>query len=136
MVEGSLATATKASPMPTGRAPTPILRNVAADVPTRWPPSEVWARAAGAVAASAAATPSNARMRSLEVIVESQAPLCAGQVARRILKLADDPRRARLIARQLVQLFLREQALPRFIALAGEWIDAAGNVRVEDVGAA
>src|SRR5262249_25460703 len=45
MALGSLATATNVSPMPTARAPTPMRRNVADDVPARCPPSEPCARA-------------------------------------------------------------------------------------------
>src|SRR6476660_3182572 len=108
MVEGSLATATNASPMPTGRAPTPILRKVPAEVPTRWPPSEVCARAGPADTRAIA----KARGTSLEVIVESHAPLRARQVVRRVLERAHDQRLACRFARELGQLFGREDALP------------------------
>src|SRR5580765_499893 len=53
MALGSFATATNVSPMPTARAPTPIRRNVADDVPARWPPSEPWACAARGASAPA-----------------------------------------------------------------------------------
>src|SRR5436190_19237005 len=68
MALGSFATATNVSPMPTARAPTPILRNVADDVPARWPPSEPCARAmpgttGSARAIAAARQPASVRER-------------------------------------------------------------------------
>src|SRR5262249_5210165 len=59
MALGSFATATNVSPMPTARAPTPMRRNVADEVPARCPPSEPCASAGPAGAhrdASAART--------------------------------------------------------------------------------
>src|SRR5258706_11278951 len=97
MALGSLATATNVSPMPTARAPTPMRRNVAEDVPARWPPSDVCARLVPADASS----PSRAAHAAsrLEVHIELHPPLGAAVVGRVV---------HRLHARELVET--REQA--------------------------
>src|SRR5215468_404341 len=64
MVEGSFATATNASPMPTARAPTPILRKLPPDVPTRSLPTP-WANAIDGTRSASSARP-------LEVIVDPE----------------------------------------------------------------
>src|SRR5262245_11831354 len=119
--------------MPTGRAPTPILRKVAAEVPTRWPPSDVWARAGTGAPSAKAAT--RRRAPGLEVIIDSRAPLRAGQVVRRVAEHADQQRFARRFARQPGQLLFREQSLAGLVAVSGQRIDAARDLGVEDVGA-
>src|SRR6185503_11871387 len=103
MALGSFATATNVSPMPTARAPTPMRRNVADDVPARCPPSEPCARAAPgatrsaraiAVESSAAGLPApfaagaaSPPERLLEIDIELGPPH-AGAVARGVVDRA------------------------------------------------
>src|SRR4051812_45246760 len=106
MAEGSFATATNVSPMPTARAPTPMRRNVAEDVPALWPPSEPWAWAVIATnnAASVRKPVRVSRaglgvhrnrptlapgIRRSEVDIELQPPLRARAVVRRVVDLGD-----------------------------------------------
>src|SRR5688572_15356089 len=74
MVEGSFATATNDSPMPTARAPTPILRKLPALVPTRWPPTDDWASAGQSGKTMTASAMPTRTEATLEVIVDSQPP--------------------------------------------------------------
>src|SRR5262249_27156553 len=81
------ATATNVSPMPTARAPTPMRRNVADDVPARCPPSEPCACAAPGTPTPAAAQPmatsaASRPGRLLQVHIELHPPLASAVVRR------------------------------------------------------
>src|SRR5205823_12694666 len=89
MALGSLATATKLSPSPVARAPSPILRKVPEAVPARCCPSVNWA-AAGPTAvtathAASASAMSAARRGRLEIDVKRDSPLRLGTVVRRVV---------------------------------------------------
>src|SRR5580765_4866800 len=143
MALGSFATATNVSPMPTARAPMPMRRNVADDVPARWPPSEACANAvAGASNATSVTSmanrangrrgPDRARARRagrmLEVRIKLQLPLRAGSIVGRVIHLAHlgvvgEPA-------DVVRVVL---PLPPDAAEAGDRIDAIVDVVVEQV---
>src|SRR5215831_19702114 len=100
MALGSFATATNVSPMPTARAPTPMRRNVADDVPARCPPSEPWANAGADVAHSASHASANRPERLLEIHIELEPPHAAavvrgiahGRRVRGLVETAEQPR--------------------------------------------
>src|SRR5438046_8065656 len=130
MALGSLAPATKVSPMPSARAPTPMRRNVPDDVPARCSPSELCAMAGEAAPISAAAVAAKrpARRKRSEIDIELRSPLGAGAVVRRVIDSAN--------ANELVQavdVVGIEAAFAPDVALAGDRIDAIDEVVVEDV---
>src|SRR6186713_1248525 len=117
MVDGSFATATNASPMPTARAPTPILRKLPPVVPTRSLPTP-WERASPGRASRARTSTSR-----LEVIVDSD---------------ADPQRRAdvRGVRQDRVDLVLRRThvlALAFLRLLARRRVDPLDDLPVEQV---
>src|SRR5262245_5563119 len=126
MALGSLATATNVSPIPTARAPTPMRRNVADDVPARCPPSVTCAPASPHAHSTPSA--SSAPPGSLEVHIELEPPLAAGAVVGRIVHLAH--------AHVVVDVgHVRRVVLARAedAAAAGDPVHAVVDVVVEDV---
>src|SRR5436309_11827166 len=94
MAEGSLATATNASPRPVARAPSPILRKVPEAVPARCSPSVNCARAGAAASdatstarPAAAASRDAARRAGLEVVIKREPPLRRRPVVGRVVHL-------------------------------------------------
>src|SRR5258705_9618399 len=125
MVEGSFATATNASPMPTARAPMPILRKLPPEGPTRWLPTPCASARPGATSKR---TPSSASGTSpcrapLEVIVDSE----------------PDPQRLPVVGRvrehrvDVERRGLHVLPLPGLWRLAGRRVDALDDLPVEDV---
>src|SRR5712692_4891668 len=74
--------------MPTARAPTPMRRNVADDVPARCPPSEPCACADPAASRTTRPASAASVRRGSEVDIELQPPLRTGSVVGRIVHLA------------------------------------------------
>src|SRR6185295_11312956 len=108
--------------MPTGRAPTPILRKVPDEVPTRWPPREVWAQARSTEAKPAAARSTAPARRTLEVIVEAHPPLRRRQIVGGIPEGADQQGLARGGVEGGEPAGI-EEAHSRLVAAAGVGID-------------
>src|SRR6516225_404711 len=129
---GSLATATNASPIPTARAPTPILRKVPDEVPVRCSPRLNWARAGAGTSAASARTASSGspalRHAGLEVVVKLQPPLDRRTVVRRVVDLRDP--RVVVDEREVAAIV---RADPPHPAESGDRIDAVDHVGVEDV---
>src|SRR5260221_7947044 len=114
--------------MPTARAPTPIRRNVAEDVPARCPPSEPWACAGSAASRTARMASPASVCRWSEIDIELQPPLRAGSVVGRIVHLTH--------AGEVVQaahVVRIELALAPHPAAAGDGVDAIVDVVVEHV---
>src|SRR5437762_7885357 len=102
----------------------PILRNVADEVPARWPPSENCA-AAGRAARATTSRASSGAMRFLEVIVEGQSPDRAGSVVRGVVGAIDHLASALEIDHVV--------AGPDRNSLAGGGVDALDDPVVEDI---
>src|SRR5512137_1591464 len=85
IAEGSFATATNASPMPTARAPTPIFRNDPEEVPARWLPRSNCASATPGPNRRSASANAEAAFLGSEVIVELESPRDAVAVVGRIV---------------------------------------------------
>src|SRR5690349_622679 len=128
MALGSFATATNVSPMPTARAPTPMRRNVAEDVPARWPPSVPCACAVPAPSRAAPVTSAIRSRRGSEVDIELQPPLRPGTVVGRVVHLAHV--RVVVEAGDVVRV---ELALAPHPAEARDRVDAVVDVVVEHV---
>src|SRR5262245_33815369 len=119
--------------MPTARAPMPMRRNVADDVPARWPPSEPCACApAPAHASSTAAAVARAVHRAvrdiespLEVHIELKPPLRPGSVVRRIAHLRDVHEIVHPADVRGIELAMTPDAAP-----AGDRIDAVVQIVV------
>src|SRR5262245_14601127 len=126
---GSSATATNVPPMPCARAPTPMRRKVADDVPSRWLPNPPWARAEPCAIVSATSVSARAQPQmALEVHIELEPPGCAAAVVRRIV---DDSGLHVIV--QAVDVIGIERALAPYVALPRDRIDAVDHLGPEDV---
>src|SRR5262249_25785014 len=131
MALGSLATATKASPSPTARAPTPIFKNWPDVVPARCSPSASCAEAGAAAAASVSSA--RASGASLEVIVELEPVLGARAEVRGVVHVSLEVVEVGRERRVLDRIGIDVRAHARRRRLAGDAVDDLHDAVVEDV---
>src|SRR5262245_57232390 len=115
--------------MPCARAPTPMRRNVADEVPSRWLPNPPCARAElCAITRARHAAASAERRTELEVHIELEPPCRAAAVVRRIVDQA-----GLHVIVEAVDVVRIEGAFAPHVALAGDRIDAIDHLGAEDV---